>query len=89
MLIYSNNVCTLHIYSKRYYVIAIYSDNVCTLHVHSKRYYVIAIYMCIERSVNISITRITRVNNVCFCYVAINDDISTYANFQVDGYHGC
>ena len=36
--------------------------------------------MCIEWSVNISITRITRVNHKCFCYVAI---ISTHANFQV------
>ena len=44
---------------------------------------------CIERSVNISITRITRVNNIYFCYVAISDDISTHANFQVNGYHGC
>ena len=44
---------------------------------------------CIERSVNIIISRITRVNNICFCYVAISDDISTHANFQVDGYHGC
>ena len=44
---------------------------------------------CIERSVNISITRITRVNNACFCYVAISDDISTDADFQVYGYHGC
>ena len=44
---------------------------------------------CIERSGNISSTRITRVNNICFCYVAISDDISTHANFQVDGYHGC
>ena len=53
--------------------------------------YVMAIYMymyCIERSVNIIITRITRVNNICFCHVAIGDDISTHANFQVDGYHG-
>ena len=40
---------------------------------------------CIGRSVNISITRITRVNNICFCYVAISDDISTHADFQVDG----
>ena len=40
----------------------------------------------VERSVNISITRITRVNN---CYIAISDDISTHADFQVDGYHGC
>ena len=57
-----------------------------------KMNYVIAIYMymyCIERSVNISITRITRVNKICFCHVAISDDISTHANFQVDGYHGC
>ena len=44
---------------------------------------------CIERSVNIIITRITRVNNICFCHVAISDDISTHANFQVVGYHGC
>ena len=44
---------------------------------------------CIEKSVNISITRITRVNIKYFCYVAISDDISTHANFQVDGYHGC
>ena len=54
--------------------------------------YVIAIYMhmyYIERSVNISTTRITRVNNVCFCYVAISNDISTQADFQVTGYHGC
>ena len=28
---------------------------------------------CIERSVNISITRITRVNNKFFCYVAISE----------------
>ena len=57
-----------------------------------KMNYVIAICMymyCIERSVNIIITRITRVNNICFCHVAISDDISTHANFQVDGYHGC
>ena len=61
------------------------------MHVHSMNY-VIAIYMymyCIERSVNIIITRITRVNKICFCHVAISDDISTHANFQVDGYHGC
>ena len=37
----------------------------------------------------ISITRITRVNNICFCYVATSNDMSTHANFQVDGYHGC
>ena len=37
----------------------------------------------------ISITTITRVNNICFCCVATSDDISTHANFQVDGYHGC
>ena len=57
-----------------------------------KMNYVITIYMymyCIERSVNIIITRITRVNNICFCHVAISDDISSHANFQVDGYHGC
>ena len=48
------------------------------------------VYMyCIERSVYISIRRIRRVNNICFCYVAISDDISTPADFQVDGYHGC
>ena len=34
----------------------------------------------IEESVNISITRIIRVNNICFCYVAISDDISTHAD---------
>ena len=65
----------------------------CTMHVYTfKMNYVIAIYMymyCIERSVNIIITRITRVNKICFCHVAISDDISTHANFQVDGYHGC
>ena len=44
---------------------------------------------CIERSVNVSITRMTRVNNICFCYVAISDDISTNADLKVDGYHGC
>ena len=38
---------------------------------------------------NISITRMTMVNNICFCHVAISDDISTHADFQVDGYHGC
>ena len=46
-------------------------------------------YMYIERSVNISITRITRVKNKYFCYVAISEDISTNADFQVDGYRGC
>ena len=44
---------------------------------------------CIEPSVNISITRITRVNNICFCYVAISDGISAHVDFQVDGYRGC
>ena len=66
---------------------------VCTMHVYTfKMNYVMAIYMymyCIERSVNIIITRITRVNNICFSHVVIGDDISTHANFQVDGYHGC
>ena len=38
---------------------------------------------CIERSVNKSITGITRVNNICFCYVAISDDISTHADFRL------
>ena len=55
-------------------------------------YNIHAIYMYmyfIVRSVDIIITRITRVNNICFCVVAISDDISTNANFQVDGYHGC
>ena len=57
-----------------------------TCYVHISLY----MYMyCIERSVNIIITRITRVNNICFCHVAISDDISKHANFQVDGYHGC
>ena len=44
---------------------------------------------CIESSVNISITGIVRVNNIWFCYVAISDDISAHADFQIDGYHGC
>ena len=59
---------------------------------YARTFYVIAIYMymyCIERSVNIIITRITRVNNICFCHVAISDDISTHADFHVDGYRGC
>ena len=43
----------------------------------------------IERSVHIVITRVTRVNKICFCHVAISDDNSTHANFQVDSYHGC
>ena len=43
---------------------------------------------CIERSVHISITRITRVKNKYFCYVAISNDISTHADLQVDCYHG-
>ena len=51
-------------------------------------HYVITIHNYIERSANISITRMTRVNNICFCYVAISYDISTHADFQVDGYHG-
>ena len=43
----------------------------------------------IEKSVNISITRITMVTNISFFYVAISHDISTHADFQVDSYHGC
>ena len=39
--------------------------------------------------VNVNITRIQRVNNKRFRYVAISDDISTHANFQIDNYHGC
>ena len=46
-----------------------------------------SVNISITRSVNISITRIT--NNIYFCYVATSDDISTHANFQVDGCHGC
>ena len=41
---------------------------------------------CIERSVNISITES---QGLITCEVAISDDISTHADFQVDGYHGC
>ena len=52
----------------------------CDMYIHM--YY-------IERSVNISITRITRVNDKYYCYVAISDGISTHADFQVDGYYGC
>ena len=46
-------------------------------------YYYIHVH-AIERSVNISITRITRVNNICFCYVVISNDISRHADSQVD-----
>ena len=61
----------------------------CTYIQNELRNRYIYMYMyCIERSVNI-ITRITRVNKICFCHVAISDDISTHANFQVDSYHGC
>ena len=58
---------------------------------HFKFFYLLVhIYMyCIGTSVNISITRITRADNICFCYVAISDDISTHADFQVDGYNSC
>ena len=46
-------------------------------YIHSNYNYVIhTMYMyCIERNVNVSITRITRVNNKCFWYVAICNDI--------------
>ena len=62
----------------------------CTYIQNELRNRYIYMYMyCIERSVNIIITRITRVNKICFSHVAISDDISTHANFQVDSYHGC
>ena len=63
--------------------------NVCTMHVHSKCNHYIHVHYCIERSANISITRITFVKNISFCYVAISNNIPTHADFQVDGYHGC
>ena len=47
---------------------------------------IIALHMymyCIEKSVN------NKNHNMCFCYVAISDDISTHADFRVNGYHGC
>ena len=47
--------------------------------------YIITIYIymyCIERSVNISITRITRVNNICFSFVAISDGVSARDDFR-------
>ena len=53
------------------------------------RNHFIHVHIIVLRGVNISITRITRVNNICFCYVAISNDISAHADFQVDGYHGC
>ena len=51
------------------------------MHVHSN--YIIAIYMYMERSVNISTTSTTRVNNICFSYFAISDDISRHADFPL------
>ena len=44
---------------------------------------------CIALRGMFSITRITRVNNICFCYIAISNNISTRADFEVDGYNGC
>ena len=41
-------------------------------------------HLCVRLS-----TKNQRVNNICICYVGISDDISTHADFQVDGYHGC
>ena len=70
----------------------IYVQCMYSAHTFKMIFYVIAIHMYMyyfERCVNISITRITRVNNICFCYVAISDGTSTHADFQVDGYHGC
>ena len=61
----------------------------CTYIQNELRNRYIYVHVLIERSVNIIITRITRVNKICFCHVAISDDISTHANFQVDSYHGC
>ena len=49
----------------------------------------IAIHMyvyCIEKSVNISITRITRVTMYAFVMLLL---AMISADFQVDGYHGC
>ena len=54
------------------------------------------VYKCIPCSCKCSVLITTlnrnkilqRVNNICFCYVAISDDISAHADFLVDGYHG-
>ena len=74
-------------------MLTIYVQRMCTFKMKLNNHYITYMYMYmyyIERSVNISITRITRVNNIiCFCYVAISDGISSNADFQVDGYHSC
>ena len=64
-----------------YMMVCVRDREVCVVSIYTYMY-------CIERSVNISITRITRVNDKYFCYVAISDDICTHADFQVDGYLG-
>ena len=61
---------------------------------HSCPYFILSHFLlyllcCKAEIIIIIITRITSVNNICFCYVVISDDISTHADFQVDGYHGC
>ena len=58
-------------------------------HAKNKEILVLLTCICIGRSVNIIFTRITRVNNEFFCYVAISDDISGHAKFQVAGYLSC
>ena len=65
------------------YICTTYYARTCTFKMK------LCIYMyvyCIERSVNISITRIKRVKPYDFVML---DDISAHADFQVDGYYGC
>ena len=45
----------------------------------------IHVYTCVALRRMLTSARITRVNNICVCYVAISIDISTHADFQ--GYH--
>ena len=71
-----------YVYIRTTYYARTFKTKLCNHYLYMYMYY-------IERSVNISITRIIRVKNIWFCYVAISDDISAHADFQVDGYHGC
>ena len=73
MLLYTYNVCTM--YSARTFKMILPNR-----YTHNT---------CIAFRGELTSVLHTGVNNIFFCYIAISDDISTHADFQVDGYHGC
>ena len=68
---------------------SLYTYNVYTIRAFKMKF----IYTCtcipLRRVLTSVLQESQGLTTYAFFYVAISDDISTHADFQVDGYHGC